>query len=207
MKHECNAIQYWTLSCCIVSRYLDMHLHSDIYRPLRRLHSERDGVSNHQPHDCLPNRLFRRRSKKIAKLRVTDLCEGNSPVTGEFPTQRARNTENISIWWRHHTLSWPCNRNFSLWSNRISLSYIINSMVAVDTVTQGAMVQREQWCSYPGSFQFQITRFNKNYPKDFCPKCLYSASPKVRSWQIGKLYCVIWSSNCIGFTDKTLWYM
>ena len=41
----------------------------------------RDGVSNRQPHECLLNCLFRHRSK----LRVTGLCEGNSPVTGEFP--------------------------------------------------------------------------------------------------------------------------
>ena len=27
---------------------------------------------------------------------------GNSPATGEFPSQRASNAENISIWWRHH---------------------------------------------------------------------------------------------------------
>ena len=31
-------------------------------------------VSNHQPHDCLLNRLFRRKSKKTSKLRVTGLC-------------------------------------------------------------------------------------------------------------------------------------
>ena len=42
------------------------------------------------------------RSNKISKLRVTVLCAGNSPVTGEFPAQRANNTENVSIWWRHH---------------------------------------------------------------------------------------------------------
>ena len=65
-------------------------------------HNDRDGVSNHQPHDCLLNRLFRRRSKKTSKLRVTGLCAGNSPVTGEFPAQRASNAENVSIWWRHH---------------------------------------------------------------------------------------------------------
>ena len=65
-------------------------------------HNERDGVSNHQPHDCLLNRLLRRRSKKTSKLRVIGLCEGNSPVTGEFPAQRASNAENVSIWWRHH---------------------------------------------------------------------------------------------------------
>ena len=43
-------------------------------------HNERDGVSNHQPHDCLLNRSFRHRSKKTSKLRVTCFCEGNSPV-------------------------------------------------------------------------------------------------------------------------------
>ena len=48
-------------------------------------HNWRDGVSNHQPRDCLLNRSFRRRSKKTSKLRVTGLCVGNSPVTGEFP--------------------------------------------------------------------------------------------------------------------------
>ena len=60
------------------------------------------GVSNHQPHDCLLNRLFTRRSKKTSKLCVTGLCEGNSPMTGEFPTQWASNAENVSIWWRLH---------------------------------------------------------------------------------------------------------
>ena len=47
--------------------------------PFRWRHNERNGVSNHQPHDCLLNRLFRRRSQKSSKLRVTGLCAGNSP--------------------------------------------------------------------------------------------------------------------------------
>ena len=51
-------------------------------------HDECDGVSKHQPHDCLLNRLFRRRSKKTSKLHVTGLGAGKSPVTGEFPAQR-----------------------------------------------------------------------------------------------------------------------
>ena len=70
--------------------------------PLQWCHNERDGVSNHQHHDCLLNRLFRHRSKKTSKLCVTGLCEGNSPVTGEFPAQMASNAENVSIWWRLH---------------------------------------------------------------------------------------------------------
>ena len=40
--------------------------------------------------------------KKKSKLRVTGLCAGNSPVTGEFPAQMASNAEDVSIWWRHH---------------------------------------------------------------------------------------------------------
>ena len=65
-------------------------------------HNGHDGVLNHQPHDCLINRLFGRKSKKTSKLLVTGLCAGNSRVTGEFPAQMASNAENVSIWWRHH---------------------------------------------------------------------------------------------------------
>ena len=42
--------------------------------------------------------------RKTSKLRVTTLCVENSPVTGEFPAQKARNMENVSIWWRLHEL-------------------------------------------------------------------------------------------------------
>ena len=64
-------------------------------------HNEHDDVSYHQPHDCLLNGLFKRRSKKTSKLCVTGLCEGNSRMTGEFPAQRTSNAEDVSIWWRH----------------------------------------------------------------------------------------------------------
>ena len=69
---------------------------------LRWRHNDHAGVSNHQPRGCLLNRLFRRKSKKTSKLRVTGLCAGNSPGTGEFPAQMASYAENVSIWWRHH---------------------------------------------------------------------------------------------------------
>ena len=64
-------------------------------------HNGRGGVSNHQPHHCLLNRLSRLRSNKTLKLRVTGLCAGNSPETGEFPAQMASNAEDVPIWWRH----------------------------------------------------------------------------------------------------------
>ena len=47
----------------------------------------------------------RRRSKKTLKLRVTGFCAENSPVTAEFPEQRASSAENVSIWWCHHELN------------------------------------------------------------------------------------------------------
>ena len=65
-------------------------------------HNGLDNVSNHQRHDCLLKRLYSCRSNKAPKLRVTGLCWGNSPETGEFPTQKASNAKNVSIWWRHH---------------------------------------------------------------------------------------------------------
>ena len=90
-------------------------------------HNEHDSVSNHQPHDCLLNRLFRRRLKKTSKLRVTGLCvgnspgpvnsphkgpvkrkmfpfddvimcEGNPPVTCKLPSQSTNDVECVSMW-------------------------------------------------------------------------------------------------------------
>ena len=72
-----------------MTRYWTHHV---ILVPLQWRHNESDGVSDHQPHDCLLNHLFRHRSKKTSKFCVTGLCAGNSYVTGEFPAQRAINT-------------------------------------------------------------------------------------------------------------------
>ena len=58
-------------------------------------HNEHDSVSHHQPHDCLLNRLFWRRSKKTSKLRVTCLCAGNSPGNSEFTAQMASYAETF----------------------------------------------------------------------------------------------------------------
>ena len=80
----------WFDNCCNSACNMFVHYTSHDLS-LQWRHNERDGVSNHQPYDCLLNRLFSHKSKKISKLRVTGLCEGNSPVTGEFPAQRISN--------------------------------------------------------------------------------------------------------------------
>ena len=66
---------------------------NNVVSTLQWRHNGYDGVSNHQPHDCLLNRLFRRRSTKTSKIRVTGLCKFNSAVTGEFSAQRASNAK------------------------------------------------------------------------------------------------------------------
>ena len=80
-----------------------------VFLSLRWRHNGQDSVSNHQPHHCFLNRLFGCRSKKTSKLRVTGFCAVNSPGTGEFPAQMASNAEYVSIWWRHHVIS------YSIW--------------------------------------------------------------------------------------------
>ena len=89
---------------------LQTWLHKDVLLvssiSLQWHHNGCDDVSNHQPHDCLLNCLFRCIWKKTSKLRITGLCAGNSPVTGKFPAQMASNAENFSIWWRHYIFHW-----------------------------------------------------------------------------------------------------
>ena len=75
-----------------------------VVRTLQWRHNECDGASNHQRLHCLLKCWFRCWSKEASKFPVTGLCVGNSPVTGEFPAQRASNAESVSIWWRHHDM-------------------------------------------------------------------------------------------------------
>ena len=76
-------------------------MHCELHLFITMTSYGRNGVSNHKPHDCLLNRLCRRRSKKTSKLRVTGLA-GISPGTDEFLALMATKAENVSIWWRHH---------------------------------------------------------------------------------------------------------
>ena len=74
----------------------EIWFHRPVVNSLQWRHKGHDGVSNHQPRRCLLNHLFRCRSKKTSKLRVTGLCAGNSPRTGEFPAKMTSNAENVS---------------------------------------------------------------------------------------------------------------
>ena len=101
----------------MLTLYRDMPTWLLIVLPLRWRQNERNGVSNHRCLDCLLNRLFRPRSKKASKFRVTGPCEGNPPVTTEFPSQRASKAEKVSIWWRQHATSGSSNLISIIWTS------------------------------------------------------------------------------------------
>ena len=77
-------------------------------------HNGRDGVSTHQPHDCLLNPLFRRRSKKTSQLRITGLCARNSPV--RWPVNSPHN--------------WPVARKMCPLDDVIIWSLLCNKLVS-----------------------------------------------------------------------------
>ena len=59
----------WTLCRFLVMRCPDICENSRVFQvSLQWRHNGSDGVSNHQPHDCLLNRLFRHRSNKTSYL-------------------------------------------------------------------------------------------------------------------------------------------
>ena len=73
---------------CILNEWSSSKPCSTARCPLQWRQNELNGVWNHWCHGCLLNRLFRHRSKKTSKLRITGLCAGNyiGPVTRKmFP--------------------------------------------------------------------------------------------------------------------------
>ena len=124
--------------------YKNLYWTADLFT-LRWRHNDHDSVSNHQPHGCLLNRLFRRRSKKTSKLRVTGLC-GEFTGTGEFPAQRASYAENVSIWWRHHD-----NRAFN------------SPESAFQTCVLGTLNWLNAWCSIQQNITYHMTNQIEHY--------------------------------------------
>ena len=105
---SCFSVLSWHLfilmfACVLLlAMYLSEMTNKDVQSINQWRNNEHDGVSNHRRLDWLLNCLFRRISKETSKLRVTGLCERNSPVTAEFHAQKASNAENVFISWRHH---------------------------------------------------------------------------------------------------------
>ena len=122
-----------------------------------RLVHGHDGISNHQPHDCLLNLLFRCWSKETSKLRITGLCEGNSPVTSEFSAQMAGNTGNVYIWWRHHDY-WTVLVNQQWWFERCK-KLSCSTVVDLSRIHKGPF---DASCSHFPDNIFKCIFLNKN---------------------------------------------
>ena len=100
---------YWATSirtacCCFISSGATSDC--KVVIPLQWHHNEHDSISDNRHLDCLLSRLFRRRSNKTSKLQFTGLFGWNPSWTGRFPSQRAGDAENVSIWWCHHGGPW-----------------------------------------------------------------------------------------------------
>ena len=120
-----------SMPCTITTLYAQFCIYftsNSTVLSLQWRHDEHDGISNHQPHDCLLNCLLRHRSKKTSKLHVTGLCDRwpvNSPHKGPVMQKMylfddvIMYRENVkashyssSVWWSyqmgwlHHTVLW-----------------------------------------------------------------------------------------------------
>ena len=132
-------------------------------------HNEHDGISNHRHLDCLLNCLFRCRSKKTSKLCITGLCEGNSPLTVEFPAPRASNVEYVSIWWHHHGLPvagingciiQPNNRNIDVldWIIELNCAEFIFGNINIFSFSIISNTEMEWVAIFTNDLQLRITK-------------------------------------------------
>ena len=116
----------------------------------------RDGVLIHQPLDCLLNHLFRRRSNKTSKFRVTGLCAENSPVTGEYPAQMASNAENISIWWHRHDM---IISTYTTKEYHRAPTWLLYISVIVKSHRQNDIFIKTTWTAFPGVIWYSNPHF------------------------------------------------
>ena len=133
-------------------------------------HNGPDGVSNHQPHDCSLNHLFRRKWKKKSKLPVTGLCAGNSPVTSEFPTQKVSNAMTSS--------SSGCQDTYQGWM--VSFTYGTKG-IWIDTI-----------CDPP--YEFDLCPHPWPWPRIFKIKFCISRVSVIGLIHLNSLICKLWTA-------------
>ena len=108
---------YWLF--CINKLCIYLPIHVLALFPLQWRHNGHHSVSHHQPHDCLLNRLFTRRSKIPLKLRITGLCAGNSSGTGLMTSSCPAETPTVCCLGSHLHQTWI--RNYIYFSCEIQL--------------------------------------------------------------------------------------
>ena len=84
---------------------------------LRWRHNGCDNIPNHQPHDCLLNRLFRRRSKKTSSSAslafVWEIHRGPVSSPDKWPvTRKIFPFDDVIMKCGRRSVSWRCHNTF-----------------------------------------------------------------------------------------------
>ena len=143
-------------------------------------HNGRDSVSNHQPHDCLLNRLFRRRPKKTSKLHVTGLCAGPVNSPHKWPVTRKMFPFDDVIMSKQRYIQYISQKNLdSVYISEKSV-YKVTSLNATSQIVTRAKMYHDDikygCCMYFFFFSFCITMYLLSF-SSFFPLCLpYSFS-------------------------------
>ena len=128
-------------------------------KPLQWRHNGLDGIANHPRFDCVLNRLITRRSKKASKLRINDLCEGNSPVTDDSPhkeqiTRKIFPFDGVIMlrivypWSLNSPHKGPVTRKMFPFDDVIMINLFLNNLCCEPC----AIYQRKNFLMFSGSF-------------------------------------------------------
>ena len=111
MWHICLFMLYWSLqipwfssSKGVVAFQVCANMRSNL-RCIRLTSQERHRLLNHRQFDYLFYSLLRPTTKKTSDSALLALCEGNSPFSDRFPSEKASDTESLSVSWRYHVRS------------------------------------------------------------------------------------------------------
>ena len=142
----------------------------------------------------------RRRSKNASKLRITGLCVGNSPVTGEFPVQRASNAEiDDGIMYILSALGPPRSGAPLLMSVRCMPQHKQPWLSLVTISTQTLLDLAATFCRFSGLYIKSLTGMSSTTGRTAVPNRKFRPNSKfnaLRLRQIGRhLKCLFLKEN------------
>ena len=155
----------------MVWNYLSCWRHKGVFVTLQWRHNEIDGVWNRQPHDCLLNRSFTRRSTKASKLRVTGLCV-------EFTDAKLRKQIQIPG---------KCAPITALMQHMFGNPIVANAEPELDTVLcRSQILNNNNISSQPDNYYHMMTSSNGNIFRVTGPLCeeFTTQRPVTRSFDV-----------------------
>ena len=141
LRYRTRSTLAQVMTCCLTapSHYLKSMLNNHqgglVSEPednsLQWRHNEHGSVSNHQPHHCLLNRLFRRSWKKISKFCVLAFVQGIHRRPVNSPHKRPVTRKGFRL--MTSSCSWK-------WSKYLSLKWVWKLQVPYHScISQGPM--------------------------------------------------------------------